>query len=93
MKLWKRQIVADQPMPVENPSAMNEPPKCTKCQSPMEEGYTLDLGHGNTRQVAQWVSGPPERSIWMGLKTKGKRQREIHTFRCVNCGFLESYAW
>ncbi len=27
------------------------------------------------------------------LETKGKRQRQIRTFRCVHCGFLESYAW
>ncbi|MCX6902719.1 MAG: hypothetical protein NTW03_04435 [Verrucomicrobia bacterium] len=72
---------------------MNETPKCTKCQSSMEEGFTLDLGDSNTAQAAAWVSGPPEPSFWMGLKIKGKHRRQIRTFRCIRCGFLESYAW
>jgi hypothetical protein len=59
----------------------------------MEEGFILDLGEGDSRRVAQWVSGPPEPSFWMGLKTKGKPKHPIRTFRCTRCGFLESYAW
>ena len=72
---------------------MSEPPKCAKCQSPMEEGFILDLGDQNSRQTSTWISGPPEPSFWTGLKMKGKHRREIRTFRCVRCGFLESYAW
>ncbi len=72
---------------------MTEPPKCAKCQSPMEEGFVLDLGDHDYQRPSKWVSGPPEKSFWAGTKTKGKRQRQIRTFRCVGCGFLESYAW
>ena len=75
---------------------MSDTPKCAKCGSSMEEGFTLDLGHGNSPQPAAWVSGPPEqafgRSFWMGIKMKAKDKRQIHTFRCIRCGFLESYA-
>ena len=37
----------------------------------MESGYILDEGYG-TRTVAKWVAGEPERSIWTGLKLRGK---------------------
>jgi len=63
----------------------------------MEEGFTLDLGHANVPKPAVWVSGPPEqafvRSFWMGIKMVAKDKRQIRTFRCIRCGFLESYAW
>ena len=75
---------------------MSETLKCAKCGSSMEEGFTLDLGHANTPKAAAWVSGPPERafeqSFWMGTKLKGKGKRQICTFRCTRCGYLESYA-
>ena len=58
-----------------------------------ELAVILDLGDQNSRQTSTWISGPPEPSFWTGLKMKGKHQREIRTFRCVRCGFLESYAW
>jgi hypothetical protein len=81
------------PEAAENPGTMKEPTRCAKCQSLMEEGFILDLGDYNSQQPSNWISGPPERSFWQGTKTKGKRQRQIRTFRCIQCGFLESYAW
>ena len=51
----------------------------------MEAGYVVDEGYG-TRTVAA------ERSMWTGLKTRGKDKLDITTFRCRRCGFLESYA-
>jgi len=78
---------------VENLLTMDEPLKCAKCQSPMEPGFILDLAEQNIRQSSKWISGPPEPSFWTGLKMKGKRKRQINTFRCIRCGFLESYAW
>ena len=58
----------------------------------MEAGITLDAGHGGELRVQQWVGGPPERSFWFGLKTKGKESFSVRTFRCTRCGYLESYA-
>jgi acetone carboxylase gamma subunit len=58
----------------------------------METGFILDLGHGNMRLVPTWVQGEPERSIWMGLKLGDRRNLEVRTYRCPECGLLESYA-
>ena len=57
----------------------------------MESGYILDEGYG-TRTVAKWVAGEPERSIWRGLKLRGKAPHDVVTYRCKGCGYLESYA-
>ena len=57
----------------------------------MEEGFLLDNTHGGNLQ-SQWVEGPPERSRWTGLKVKGKERVPVTTFRCLQCGYLESYA-
>ena len=57
----------------------------------MEPGYVIDEGYG-TRTVANWVSGEPERSIWTGLKLRGKEKLSVTTYRCRRCGYLESYA-
>ena len=72
---------------------MTSPPTaCPKCQGPMEEGFALDRGHYDSKRVAQWVEGQPERSFWSGIKTKDRRIFEVSVFRCERCGFLESYA-
>ena len=65
--------------------------ECPKCRNMMEEGFIADNTYGGVA-TTMWVEGDPEESFWTGIKTKGKRQVEVHTFRCSNCGFLESYA-
>jgi len=57
----------------------------------MEEGFIVDVGYGATA-VPKWVEGEPVRSIWTGLKLKGKEQKPVTTYRCRRCGYLESYA-
>jgi hypothetical protein len=57
----------------------------------MTEGVVIDQSE-NGRGVAKCVEGPVEKSIWVGLKLKGKKQIETRTYRCNRCGFLESYA-
>ena len=64
---------------------------CPKCQGSMTEGVVIDQSE-NGRGVAKWVAGPVEKSIWVGLKLKGKKPIETRTYRCNRCGFLESYA-
>jgi hypothetical protein len=58
----------------------------------MTEGYILEIGDANARSAAKWIAGAPERSIFFGTKIKGKEQYPIKSFRCANCGYLESYA-
>lgn len=58
----------------------------------MVEGYILDITQAGGRAVAKWIEGAPEKSMWMGLKIGDRAQRDIQTWRCGRCGFLESYA-
>ena len=58
----------------------------------MEVGVLLDKGHGDNLNAAEWLEGEPERSFWTGLKTKGKERFPVRTYRCTQCGYLESYA-
>ena len=71
---------------------MSQPKECLRCRGPMEPGFVIDRAHGQQKAVQQWVEGAPERSFWMGLKTKGREQHAVRTFRCERCGYLESYA-
>ncbi len=57
----------------------------------MHEGYLLDVTYGNRNPVF-WVEGPPEPSPWVGLKLKGREVRQVETYRCTRCGYLQSYA-
>lgn len=57
----------------------------------MEEGFTLDHDHGQ-RRVAEWVSGAPLKSFWLGVRLKDRVRRKIQTWRCERCGLLEGYA-
>jgi hypothetical protein len=58
----------------------------------MSAGFLLDRGHGNSLAPTTWQDGPPEKSFWTGLKTKGHQQIPVTVYRCESCGFLESYA-
>jgi hypothetical protein len=66
-------------------------PICSKCGGQMEEGFLLDHTHG-ANLVGCWVKGPPQEALLGGVKTWRKERRWLKTFRCVGCGFLESYA-
>ena len=57
----------------------------------MEPGFIVDEGYG-THTVAKWIAGEPEKSMWTGLKTRGKDKLDVTTYRCRRCGYLESYA-
>lgn len=57
----------------------------------MVEGFILDLTYGG-QLVPRWIRGKPEKSIWTGVKSKGKECFLVETYRCVQCGYLRSYA-
>ena len=65
--------------------------QCPDCRADMVEGFILDMTHG-AQLVPRWVAGPPEESVWTGVKAKGKECRAVETYRCVKCGLLKSYA-
>ena len=59
----------------------------------METGYAVDVTYGQgSGAVPKWVAGEPQKSIWTGLKLRGKEQLPVTTYRCRRCGYLESYA-
>lgn len=57
----------------------------------MEAGFILDKSFGELT-VSEWLEGEPELSCWGRLKTKNRDRYAIVTYRCEQCGFLESYA-
>jgi hypothetical protein len=63
---------------------------CPKCARAMARGFIPDVSHGNA--VSSWVEGEPEHSMWLGVKIPEEKVLSITTYRCVGCGFLESYA-
>ncbi|MGH9942410.1 MAG: PF20097 family protein [Pyrinomonadaceae bacterium] len=65
--------------------------KCPDCAGEMVEGFILDLTYGG-QLVPRWVKGRAEKSVWTGVKAKGKECRAVETYRCVNCGLLRSFA-
>ena len=58
----------------------------------MAVGYLVDHGHANRRVVSGWVEGEPEKTSFFNLNMDDRLYLEVRTFRCVQCGFLESYA-
>lgn len=58
--------------------------KCSKCQGEMEAGIMYSHG-GPYTGVAIWGKS---RAFWG--KVEGKK--DVITYHCNNCGYLESYA-
>jgi ribosomal protein L37E len=58
----------------------------------MEDGFLLEMGDGNAFSSQTWVAGKLEKSFFFGLSLKGKVVYDVKTFRCIACGYLDSYA-
>jgi len=70
-----------------------KPPRCPRCDRAMDRGVILDRTQPYLGVMpSTWMEGPAERSFWVGLKTSGREQHDVVTFRCDGCGYLESYA-
>lgn len=64
---------------------------CSKCEGAMDIGIIADNTYGGQLQ-SRWLEGEAKESFWTGLKTDGTAEFKIVTYRCGNCGYLESYA-
>jgi hypothetical protein len=65
---------------------------CLRCKENMELGFLLDYSEG-IHYPGKWVKGQAEKSTWVEGSVKvPKVSIEIVTYRCVACGYLESYA-
>jgi hypothetical protein len=53
----------------------------------MQEGFLLEH-----RVALRWIGGKPDAS-WLGdINAHGRKQRQVGSYRCVGCGYLELYA-
>ncbi len=64
---------------------------CPKCRSVMTDGFIADVGYGAIHP-SKWVEGEPVKSFWTGTKISDKEKYAVKTYRCANCGYIESYA-
>jgi hypothetical protein len=69
-------------------SATSQP--CPKCDGHMQQGFVVDSIPGG-RYVSHWAPGAPVGSFWSGTK-RPQGSLPIGVFRCMDCGYLESYA-
>jgi len=70
---------------------LNEGTDCPKCQTQMVTGFIPDSTYGGF-SLPGWYPGDPAKS-WLGTyKVDTKQLIPIRTFRCPNCGYIESYA-
>ena len=67
---------------------------CQKCSGQMVSGFIRDRAAGAANLQAKWVEGDPTPSVWFGdrVNIEGREPVPVTTFRCVSCGYLESYA-
>ena len=68
--------------------ATDEPVSCARCGGELEEGFAVG---GHNVQV-RWVEGAPEHGVLGNIKLDEKRVYLVATYRCVECGGLESFA-
>ena len=66
---------------------------CPKCQGEMEVGFLTDYNHGQrVVKPEHWMPGEPKMSAWFGTWVDRKQLRQVKTYCCSKCGYLESYA-
>ncbi len=71
---------------------------CPKCSGTMKlgllTGYISQTITGTIAQPVEWAEGDAEKSGFFKffVKMKGKTSCKVETYRCANCGYLESYA-
>ena len=64
---------------------------CPKCNGEMAQGFIAEYTQASIL-VNTWVEGPPEKSFWTTVWVPKEKCIPIGTFRCAQCGYLESYA-
>jgi len=66
--------------------------KCPKCGGAMEEGYVARPWATYAGQPERWVRGRAPVEADFRLSGKSAKARTVVSWRCSDCGFLESYA-
>ena len=72
---------------------MATPTRCVKCDGRMTEGHLLDAHYGEgAAGQTRWQPGAILRRWWGGIKVDKEAARDVMSYRCERCGYLESYA-
>jgi len=84
------------PVPYDSAAADTRTLVCPKCAGAMTRGFVADRSHGGSVRQSKWVEGAPEGALLgeflSGMRTGGRVNLKIDTYRCLECGYLESYA-
>ncbi len=64
---------------------------CSKCNSEMQPGLVVDLSYAGILR-SMWVEDQADKNAAVGTVDNHKRKLKTVTYRCSNCGFLDSYA-
>lgn len=64
---------------------------CSKCSGQMQEGLIVDLNYKGAIP-SMWVEDQGGTNTASGTGDNNKRKVKTITYRCLNCGFLDSYA-
>ena len=64
---------------------------CSKCDSYMQQGVVVDLSYAGILR-SMWVEDQAENNVVAGIPDHHRRKVKAITYRCSNCGFLDSYA-
>ena len=64
--------------------------KCSKCGGEMQAGVVVDLNYAGILP-SMWVDGAGEQSVSPSTGDVKRKVKTI-TYRCSNCGYLDSYA-
>lgn len=78
------------PQPAPPPKPEMAPPVCAKCRGAMELGFVPDNADRCGILEQEWAVGRPVDGFF-GIHVAG-RTYTIRTYRCTQCGYLESYA-
>ena len=63
--------------------------KCSKCSGHMEAGVVVDLNYAGVLP-SMWVDS--REGVSSGTTQEPKKKVKTVTYRCSNCGYLDSYA-
>ena len=64
---------------------------CSKCNSDMQQGLVVDLSYAGILR-SMWVEDQAVAGGAPVAVDNHKRKVKTITYRCSNCGFLDSYA-
>jgi len=78
------------PQPEQPPGPEMAPPVCAKCGGEMQAGCIPDRAHFGSEFEPEWMAVKPVEGF-VRMQTYG-RKYGIRTYRCKECGYLESYA-